>query len=180
MQFQKRDSKIEGCFEVLYKQHADSRGFFMKTSHTPSFAELGINETWTEEYFSSSIKGVIRGMHFQTPPFEHAKIVTCLTGRILDVVLDLRSASPSFGEYTTFELSKDIPSAVFIPRGCAHGFLSLADESLMFYKVTSVHAPTHDAGVLWNSFGFKWPVENPILSERDSRFARFEDFTSPF
>jgi dTDP-4-dehydrorhamnose 3,5-epimerase len=121
----------------------------------------------------------LRGMHFQLPPAAHDKLVYCPVGKVLDVVLDLRSSAKR-GRFISRELNASNREMLFIPRGCAHGFVALEDESMMVYQTSTVHSPAHDAGVLWNSFGFAWPVANPILSERDQKFPALRDFKSPF
>jgi dTDP-4-dehydrorhamnose 3,5-epimerase len=171
---------IPDCYVVHAKVMNDDRGSFVKTFHMPRFAELGLRSDWAEEYFSVSACGVIRGMHFQTPPHEHAKLVFCLVGEVLDVVVDLRKGSPTQGVARGFTLSAQNGRGLYIPAGCAHGFLSMSDESGMYYKVTSVHAPQHDAGIAWNSVDFDWNITDPVLSPRDQTHPRLQDYASPF
>lgn len=174
------ETPIAGCYEIVQDSFSDARGKFVKTFHEDAFRTLGLKTDWREEYFSVSAKGVLRGMHFQLPPHEHAKLVTCLQGLAHDVVLDLRHGSPSFGCSHSWELSQDSARAIYIPAGVAHGFLSLSEGCLMYYKVTSIHAASADAGVHWDSFGHSWPVDHPILSDRDTRHPEFTFFVSPF
>ena len=171
---------IPGCFVLQARLLQDTRGTFMKTFHEDRFVELGLRTDWREEYFSASKRGVVRGMHFQTPPADHAKMVFCLTGEVLDVVVDLRRGSPTFGRAQAFILSGGNGRGLYLPTGCAHGFVSQADESGMYYKVTSVHAPEQDAGIAWDSIDFAWPVANPEMSDRDRRHPRLEAFETPF
>lgn len=171
---------IPGCFVVQARVIGDARGTFVKTFHAERFDELGLRTDWREEYFSSSAKGVVRGLHFQTPPAEHAKLVFCLTGAVLDVVVDLRCGSPTYGQARGVELSAQNGRGLYLPTGCAHGFVALSDEAGMYYKVTSVHAPAQDAGIAWNSIDFDWPVDDPALSDRDRRHPRLADFATPF
>jgi dTDP-4-dehydrorhamnose 3,5-epimerase len=171
---------IPGCYVIQSKVLADPRGTFFKTFQTPIFEDAGLRCDWHEEYFSVSAKNVIRGMHFQLPPADHAKAVFCLTGEVLDVVVDLRRGSPTFRMARSFTLSAENGRGLYLPTGCAHGFLSLSDTSGMYYKVTSVHSPEHDAGILWNSIGFDWGVDDPTLSERDKNHPALTDFDSPF
>lgn len=178
--FEVQATPLRDCWEVLPKVHEDARGRFVKTFHGPEFARLGLPTHWQEEYHSLSRRGVLRGMHFQTPPRHHAKAVTCLAGEVLDVVLDLRNGSPSFGQCAAFSLSAARGSILVIPAGCAHGFLTLSDEALLHYKVSTVYAPEHDAGIRWDGFGFSWPVTDPILSDRDRAFPTLDAFASPF
>ncbi len=158
----------------------DARGSFTKTFHADFFAELGIHFSPREEFYSTSAKNVIRGMHFQIPPRAHCKLVYCSAGRVLDVLLDLRPTSPTFRRVFSRELKGDPAELLFIPAGFAHGFLSLEDASIMVYQTDIVHAPECDTGIAWDSFGFEWPVNNPIISARDRGLPRLENFTSPF
>lgn len=171
---------IEGCYKLELTCAADERGSFIKLFHSGSFAELGLRCDFREEYCSWSHKDVIRGMHFQVPPMDHAKVVYCLSGSVLDVVLDLRNGSLTYGQYRAFQLTGERPVGIYIPSGVAHGFMSTSASSLMMYKVTSVHSPQHDAGVAFDSFGFEWPVAKPIVSARDQRHPRMAEFGSPF
>jgi dTDP-4-dehydrorhamnose 3,5-epimerase len=158
----------------------DARGCFVKTYHKPAFQELGIAFDPKEEFYSTSARNAIRGMHFQSPPAAHAKLVYCLTGRVLDVALDMRKASSTYGLSFTRELSAANREMLFIPVGFAHGFLALADGTSMLYKTDAVHSPACDAGIAWDSFGFAWPVAKPVLSERDRSFPKWAEFQSPF
>jgi len=171
---------IPGCYLLQARVMHDTRGSFVKTFHTPRSEELGLRTDWREEYFSISAPGVIRGMHFQLPPADHAKMVFCLTGEVLDVVVDLRRGSPAFGKAQSFTLSAANGRGLYLPTGCAHGFLSVSGPSGMYYKVTSVHSPAHDAGIAWDSLGFDWPVDAPVLSDRDRQHPALVDFDTPF
>ncbi|HNB82147.1 MAG TPA: dTDP-4-dehydrorhamnose 3,5-epimerase family protein [Chitinophagaceae bacterium] len=158
----------------------DDRGTFVKTFHDSSLQKAGIHFELKESFFSISHKDVIRGMHFHHPPYEHDKIVFCTRGRILDVVLDIRKSSPTYGQCCSEILSAGNNKALFIPKGFAHGFLSLEEESVTFYFVNGeYHAPSDD-GIRFDSFGFNWPVETPGLSERDLNFQSLAQFQSPF
>lgn len=158
----------------------DFRGQFVKVFHAPSFLmQLGINFHVDEEFYSLSKKGVIRGMHFQLPPDAHDKIVYCIRGSVLDVVLDLRKGR-NYGHFASVVLSDINQNILYIPKGVAHGFLSQADSSIMIYKTSTVHSINNDAGVLWNSFGFSWGIKDPIISQRDKGHVEFDVFGSPF
>ncbi len=159
-----------------------AHGNLMKPFHEGDLASHGIRLTIREEFFSTSGIGVLRGMHFQVPPHAHQKLIYCITGRVLDVVLDLRKDSPTFGKSASYELSALNRHVVHVPVGFAHGFLSLENDSCLVYKTDAVHAPECDKGILWNSFGFNWPLGDllPIISERDSAFPPFAGFHSPF
>ena len=158
----------------------DLRGCFVKTYHSEVFASLGLTFAPREEFFSKSARGVIRGMHFQAPPHDCDRLVYCIHGRILDVILDLRGGSPTFGKSASAELSAENRLLLLIPKGFAHGFLSLEDNSTTVYLAGSMHVPSHDQGILWNSFGFAWPVTNPVLSVRDETLVDFKEWATPF
>jgi len=171
---------LEGCFEIKPITFLDQRGTFTKTFHKKEFKRLGLNSDWKEDYYTYSKKDVIRGMHLQLPPSDHFKLVHCLHGEVLDVLLDLRSSSPSFGKTYSLKLSSKKKNSIYISKGIAHGFLSLTEKSLLTYKVSSAHSPEHDTGVCWNSFGYEWPVKNPIISDRDKTLQELKNFNSPF
>jgi dTDP-4-dehydrorhamnose 3,5-epimerase len=174
------ETGFEGLLRMRPPTSRDARGLFVKTFHEQWHQALGISFVIREEFYSISAKGVLRGMHFQAPPAAHSKMVYCLRGRVLDVCLDMRRNSPRFGQAFACELNVTDREVLFIPPGFAHGFASLEDDSLMVYKTDVVHTPELDRGILWDSFGFKWPFEQPILSNRDRSFQRWNDFTSPF
>lgn len=152
----------------------------MKTYHEGAFNELGIAFRPVEEFFSTSKKNVIRGMHFQLPPDDHAKLVYCIRGSVMDVLVDLRKNSPTYGQTASAVLSLENHHQYYIPSGVAHGFAALEDDSVMVYKTTTVHSPESDAGIRWDSFGFDWRVSNPIISDRDKAFPALMAFNSPF
>jgi len=171
---------IPGCLQLLPDVLRDERGSFVKTFHQDVFRENGLATDFAEEYYSVSYKRVLRGLHFQRPPKDHVKLVYCVTGTVLDAVLDLRLGSPTYGEHAAIELSAEKGNLLYIPKGLAHGFYTKSDLAVMLYKVTTVYAPEHDTGVLWNSAGIQWADEEPILSSRDRGFLKLRDFQSPF
>jgi dTDP-4-dehydrorhamnose 3,5-epimerase len=173
-------TELEGVFILQPRIFEDQRGSFVKTYHAGLFRELGLDFAPKEEFFSVSRKDVVRGMHFQVPPMAQAKVVYCIAGRILDVVVDLRRDSRTFGRWFERELNETNREMVFMAAGFAHGFLALTDNAVTVYQAGEVHSPKHDLGILWNSFGFDWPVKNPIVSERDWGFPALRDFVSPF
>lgn len=160
--------------------HSDERGSFIKSFNSSQFLENGIEFEMKESFHSSSEKNVVRGMHFHLPPHDHAKIVFCVRGAILDVVLDLRKDSSTYGQSVQCELSADNYQALYIPKGFAHGFLSLSQRSTAFYFVDGEYSKEHDAGLMYDSFGFDWGIERALLSPRDLSFETFENFKSPF
>jgi dTDP-4-dehydrorhamnose 3,5-epimerase len=171
---------LSGLQELHPRFFADARGSFVKTFHADLFRSAGIDFHPAEEFYSVSAAGVVRGMHFQLPPHDHAKLVYCPVGRVLDVVVDLRKQSATYGKAFSRELSAENRVMLFIPSGFAHGFLALDAGSMMVYQTSTVHAPESDAGIHWASFGYDWPVTNAILSDRDRAFPAFADFASPF
>lgn len=170
---------LPGCYLLHPKRFDDQRGCLVKTYHEGLFADLGIRFEIREEFFTISRRNVIRGMHFQAPPHAYDKLVHCVRGAVLDVLLDLRKG-PHFGRLATADLSADNQSAIYIPKGIAHGFASLSDETQMLYKTSEMHAPAADFGIRWDSFGFEWGITEPIISARDLQHAALADFASPF
>jgi dTDP-4-dehydrorhamnose 3,5-epimerase len=171
---------LPGLVILQPRTFLDLRGSFVKTFHAGIFQQLGIEFHPVEEFYSVSRENVVRGMHFQLPPAAHQKLIYCVAGRVLDVVVDLRKASPTFGQASGRELSSENREICFIPVGFAHGFLSLADNTMLIYLADTVHAPQWDAGIHWRSFGFDWPVVDSVLSERDLRLPKLAEFNSPF
>jgi dTDP-4-dehydrorhamnose 3,5-epimerase len=173
-------TELAGVHVIRPRIFKDARGSFVKTFHAGWFREQGMDFEPCEEFFSTSAKNVLRGMHFQLPPAAHAKLVYCIAGRALDVVLDIRKNSSTFGCCHAREINDRNREIVFIPVGFAHGFLALEDGATMVYQTSTVHSPAQDAGIVWNSFGFGWPVTNPVVSDRDRTFPALKDFQSPF
>lgn len=174
------DTEISGLKIIEPRIFEDTRGKFIKTFTNDFFQENGLNIDIKESYYSISHKDVIRGMHFQTPPYEHVKLVYVPFGKIIDVVLDIRKDSPTYGKYFSIELSSDNGKIVIIPKGLAHGFKSLQDNTNVTYMQTTCYAPNNDAGIQFDSFGFEWKSENPKISDRDISFESFNAFKTPF
>lgn len=175
-----KETAIPGCYTFHSRLFKDQRGSFAKMYSETIFKQMGLNVPIAEVFFSSSNKNVVRGMHFQVPPHDQAKIVNCVLGRILDVVLDLRKSSPSYGKAIGIELTGENETTVCIPRGCAHGFYSYEDNSVVCYAVETSHNKEADQGVLWNSFGFQWPSKDVIMSVRDEQLPKLAEFNNPF
>ncbi len=159
---------IEGLVEIIPQVYRDKRGWFFEFFRQSAFEEAGIKASFTQENISFSEKGVIRGMHFQLPPYEQAKLVSVLQGSVLDAVVDLRSNSPTFGKVYTCLLSAEKHNMLMVPAGFAHGFAALED-TLFFYKTTSQYNPAAEQGVRWNDpqLNIPWPFDNPVLSDKD-------------
>ena len=174
------EEPIPGLKLLQAFKHLDERGEFVKTFNEAAFEKMGIPIDPKEIVFSVSAQDVVRGMHFQTPESDHQKLVSCAAGAIIDVVVDLRKGSPTYGEHGAFELNDENRHILLIPRGFAHGFLALKDQSLVTYCTDTGHDPSCDSGIRWNSFGYEWPVESPIVSEKDQNLIGLDDYQSPF
>lgn len=174
------DTKCQGVKLIHCFSSHDARGGFTKIYHEPDYLAAGLDVRVRESYYSSSGRDVIRGMHFQLPPYDHAKIVHVIKGEVEDVVLDLRKNSQTYGQAFSFLLSGDDPKALYIPAGFAHGFKSMQDHTLMLYQVTSAYEQSSDTGILYDSFGYDWKTASPVVSDRDKSFMKFEEFESPF
>jgi len=174
------DTPIQGLKILEPRIFEDSRGKFIKTFTNDFFQTQGLNIDIQETYYSISHKDVIRGMHFQTPPFDHIKIVYVPYGKIIDVVLDLRKNSPSYGDFFSIEISDTNGKILIIPKGLAHGFKSLGDNTNVTYMQTTCYAPNNDNGIRYDSFGFDWDCEKPKLSDRDLSFQSLNELIPPF
>lgn len=172
---------ISDCFILHGFKSFDSRGWFLKSYRQDYFNRFGLEFNCRETFFTYSDSGVLRGMHFQLPPKAHAKLVTCISGRVIDVLLDLRKNSPDFGKSIGVELSAAKPDSIFVPVGVAHGFAVSGDHALMAYQTSEPYDPELDSGLLWSSFNYNWPNNNnPIISSRDLNLPKLIDFNSPF
>lgn len=174
------ETTISGLKILEPRVFEDTRGKFIKTFNDGFFKEHGLNIQIKETYYSISHKDVLRGMHFQTPPHDHLKLVYVPSGKIIDVVLDIRRNSPTYGKSFNIELSSDNAKVLIIPKGLAHGFKSLEDNTNVTYMQTSGYAPECDAGIKFDSFGYDWDLSNAKISDRDLAFEGFNTFTSPF
>lgn len=163
-----RESYIQGLFEITPKVFGDERGYFVETYNEKAFKDHGLNLRFVQDNQSFSVKGVLRGLHFQRPPFAQGKLVRVITGRVLDVAVDLRKDSPTFGKYDTFVLDAKRCNMAYIPEGFAHGFVALED-SVFAYKCTSLYHKESEGGVNWAdpTLNIDWGVKNPIVSEKD-------------
>ena len=173
-------TQFEGLYVIDSKTYADSRGVLNKFYQKSVFLSMGLDFDFQEILYTVSHKNVIRGMHFQTPPTAHAKLVRSMKGEILDVVLDLRKNSTTFGMAYSITLSEKNEKALYIPIGFAHGYKVMMDNSITLYHTSSEFSPADDAAVLWNSFNFDWCIENPIISVKDKNAVPFIEYDSPF
>jgi dTDP-4-dehydrorhamnose 3,5-epimerase/CDP-3, 6-dideoxy-D-glycero-D-glycero-4-hexulose-5-epimerase len=175
-----QDLPLAGAKLITLPAFPDERGLFVKSFHDTTLKNAGIDFELKESYFSVSNKDVIRGLHFQTPPAQHAKIVFCPAGAILDLILDIRKDSPTYGQFHTEILSAENHCAYYIPEGFAHGFKSLTEGAITYYLVSSEYDKESDTGLRWDSIGYDWECPTPIMSVRDLSFGKLEDFGSPF
>ena len=173
-------TQIQGVFVIEQNLFKDKRGAFVKTFNRSSFLSHGLECDFCENYYTKSHEDVIRGMHFQTPPHDHAKLVTVIQGTIIDVILDIRRSSPTYGQHVAIELSRENRRSIYIARGLAHGFGTLSDTAIAYYMVTTEYAPEHDAGIRYDSFGYTWPITNPVMSDRDLAHPLLDCFSTPF
>lgn len=175
---------IEGVVILKPRVFGDSRGYFMESYNKEVFdSEVGPVE-FVQDNESCSTRGVVRGLHFQLPPYAQAKLVRCVSGRVLDVAVDLRCASPTYGQHVAVELSDENRLQLFIPRGFAHGFSVLSDTAVFQYKCDNLYHPESEGGISVNdpSLGIDWKTDmsTAILSDKDRNRPMLEDFDSPF
>jgi dTDP-4-dehydrorhamnose 3,5-epimerase len=170
---------------IVPKRHVDDRGWFSEIFHQERLRDIGITCRFVQDNQSSSKQaGTLRGLHFQLPPAAQAKLVTVVKGRILDVAVDIRRGSPTFGKYVSTELSSETGRQLYIPVGFAHGFLTLENDVVVMYKTSDYYSPTLESGIRWNDpdIVFPWPLKdaNIIISDKDRRLPLLKEFTSPF
>ena len=175
---------IDGVVIIKPRIFEDARGYFFESFSQREFDEKVRPIRFVQDNESKSSYGVMRGLHFQRPPYTQSKLVRCVKGRVLDVAVDIRKGSPTFGKHVAVELSEDNHFQFFIPKGFAHGFAVLSDEAVFQYKCDEFYHPEADGGIflLDESLGIDWkiPTENAILSEKDLKHALLKDFDSPF
>ena len=171
---------IEDLLIIEPQLFKDERGFFYESYNKNN---LDINIVFVQDNESKSYKGVIRGLHFQAPPFEQTKLVRCVSGNILDVAVDLRTNSKTYGKSFSIELSSENNKQLFVPKGFAHGFQVLSETAIVNYKVDNFYNPKSDSGIIWNDkdLSIDWNLDlKPILSEKDSKLISVKDLKSPF
>jgi len=177
------ETSLKGACIIKPKVFRDERGFFLEFWNEKVFAENGIAAKFVQDNHSLSVKkGVLRGLHFQLPPNEQAKLVRVTRGKVYDVIVDLRKNSETFGKWEGFELSAENFQMPFIPRGFAHAYCMLEDNTEFIYKVDNFYAPESDSGIIWNDpdLAINWPTKDPILSEKDSKLQELKNFKNPF
>lgn len=175
-------TKLDGVVVIENFNVSDNRGMFTKIYQQNAFRDHNLCDDFKEIFFTTSRKDVIRGLHFQLPPHEHAKLVSVVKGEILDVVFDLRSQSKTYGMAISFFLSEHNHKSIYIPPGLAHGFKSISEDVIVIYNVSSTYDVDSDSGIRFDSIDFDWQLDSPIISERDKLLIKYEDFrkTNPF
>jgi len=170
-------SKLQGVFEIHLEPRSDERGFFARTWCQREFESNKLNPKLVQCSVSfNSRKGTLRGMHYQAPPFEEAKVVRCTRGAVYDVVVDLRLDSPTYKDWIAVVLTADKRNMVYVPEGCGHGFLTLEDKSEIFYQMSEFHSAESARGVRWDDPAFRiaWPEKVEVISERDRTYPNFQ------
>lgn len=173
---------FEGLYIIQPSVFEDKRGYFFESWNKEKFRKQGLDFEFVQDNQSMSAANVLRGMHFQVPPWEQGKLAQVISGSVLDVVVDLRKDQPTFGQNYKLVLSSREKNMLWIPPGFAHGFLTLEDNTLFFYKCTQLYNKESDRAIAWNDphLNIDWGTENPIVSEKDKAAMNFRDFNSPF
>ena len=176
------ETGIQGLLIIKPKVFADARGYFFESYNESVFKQHGIQEKFVQDNQSLSSTGVLRGLHFQAPPYDQGKLVRVINGAVLDVAVDIRKDSPTYGKHVSVELTGENKTMFFIPSGFAHGFLTLKDNTVFSYKCTNVYHKGSEGTILWNDkyLGINWNMEEPVLSGKDLSGVTFNSFISPF
>lgn len=173
---------IEGLLVIQPKVFHDDRGYFYEPYNRKAFAEIGIKEEFVQDNQSFSQKGVIRGLHFQNPPHAQAKLLRILQGSIWDVAVDIRKSSPTYGKYFGVELSAENKTMFYVPKGFAHGFVTLEDNTLLLYKCSDFYNKASEGSLIWNDpdVAIPWKISDPMLSEKDLNGKKLSELKSQF
>lgn len=176
------ETEIEDLLILEPNVFGDDRGYFYESFHKERFASLGLPTEFVQTNISKSGKNVVRGLHFQKPPHEQGKLVTVMTGGVLDIAVDIRRSSPTYGKHVAVELTSENKRLFWVPPGFAHGFRTLADETIFYYSCTAPYNQPAEGGILWNDpdLNIDFGIADPVLSEKDKVAERFADFDSPF
>ncbi|MCL5408443.1 MAG: dTDP-4-dehydrorhamnose 3,5-epimerase [Candidatus Omnitrophica bacterium] len=177
MPFEFIKMQIPEIILIVPKIFKDDRGFFMEIYKKSDFEKNGIKEEFIQDNYSYSIKGVLRGLHFQKEPYSQAKIIKCIKGEIFDVAVDIKKNSPTYGKWISIILSENNHYMLYIPTGFAHGFLTLSDTAGVQYKTSCEYMPQFEAGIIWNDpdINIKWPDNNAIVSSKDSKLSMLKN-----
>ncbi len=173
---------LKGLLIIKPDVFEDERGYFFESFNHEKFLKLGLDLHFVQDNESKSKKGVLRGLHFQAPPFEQGKLVRVMRGSVLDVAVDIRRDSPTYGRWESIILSGQNKWMYWIPAGFAHGFVTLEDDTIFFYKCTNVYNKASEGSILWHDgdLNINWGIENPVISEKDKAAPLFRQFNSPF
>lgn len=182
MSFNFKRLQIPDVILIEPKIYTDHRGFFVETYKNSEFIENGITDRFVQDNWSHSIKGTLRGLHFQQPPKTQAKLVMVLRGQVFDVAVDIRKDSATFGQWVGLTLTEKNAQMLYIPAGFAHGFCVLSDEADFVYKVSAEYSQELDSGIFWNdpAIGIDWPISDPLVSEKDARLPLLKNIDSVF
>jgi dTDP-4-dehydrorhamnose 3,5-epimerase len=177
-----KEERIKGLFSIQPKVFGDDRGYFLESFSEKKYEAFLGNIKFVQDNQSLSAKGVLRGLHFQNPPFDQGKLVQVIKGSALDIAVDIRKKSPTYGEYVSVLLTEKDKNQFWIPPGFAHGFCALEDNTIFSYKCTNYYSPENESCILWNdkTLNIDWTIENPIISEKDKKGIEFLNFESPF
>ena len=175
-------TNIPAVLLIEPKVFADERGYFFESYNRKKFVEHGIPEIFIQDNESKSQKGVLRGLHFQKPPFAQGKLVRVIKGTVIDVAVDIRKGSKTYGQWTSAELSEENKKMLWVPHGMAHGFVTLEDETIFSYKCTELYNKSSEGSIRWDDpdLNIDWGLESPVLSDKDKQAPLFRDFVSPF
>jgi dTDP-4-dehydrorhamnose 3,5-epimerase len=175
-------TNIDGLLVIEPEVFSDERGSFLENWNLNKFQEIGVNDNFVQDNQSISSKGVLRGLHFQNPPYAQSKLVRVIKGSVLDVAVDLRLNSPTYGLYYSVVLSDKNFKTFFIPKGFAHGFICLEDNTIFSYKCSDFYNKDSEGSIAWNDsdLAIDWQLSNPIISTKDSNAQSFKDFKSKF
>ncbi|MAY84838.1 MAG: dTDP-4-dehydrorhamnose 3,5-epimerase [Flavobacteriales bacterium] len=176
------ETGFKGLLIIKPKVFKDDRGFFFESYNREKMKEIGFDETFVQDNLSKSQKGVLRGMHFQKPPYAQGKLIQVIKGAVLDVVVDIRKNSETYGQHFSIEIDDKDKNQLYVPEGFAHGFLTLEDNTIFSYKCTNNYNKEAEGALMWNDpdLNISWPIENPIISEKDQVADAFSGFVSPF
>jgi dTDP-4-dehydrorhamnose 3,5-epimerase len=177
-----KETEIKGLFIIQPRVFEDARGYFFESWSEKAFKEAGIETTFVQDNQSLSGKGVVRGLHFQAPPSAQGKLVRVITGAVLDIAVDIRKDSPTYGKHISIELTEKNKTMFYIPPGFAHGFATLEDNTIFAYKCTAYYDKAAEGTLLWNDAELKidWRIKDPVLSDKDRAGTPLKSFNSPF
>jgi len=176
------ETKLPGLLIIDPLVFGDERGYFFESFNQKIFEAAGLETSFVQDNESKSTKGVLRGLHFQEPPYDQGKLVRVVSGAVMDVSVDIRKDSPTYGMWEALELSAQNKRMLWIPPGFAHGFVTLEDETIFFYKCTRLYDRESENSIIWNDpdLGIEWGIDDPIVSEKDQHAPSFKDLKSPF